>query len=150
MAYRSRSRIRGRGQFTAPESREGGRYIYDGRSVNIKGENFQLNWNGPQVVNEILRALQDALNDLSAEALEHMQAIVPVDTGALRDSSFATVIVGDTGRIQLAIGAGMPYAVYVELGTFSHAAQPYIRPTFDFVIKQLPGILKAAVESRAK
>lgn len=151
MAYRKQNtRIRGVGQFTAPESRSGGAYTYAGRRVLIKGENFQLNWAGPEVVNEILQALQAALQDLSVEALDHMQSIVPVDTGALRDSSFATVEVGDSGRIQLVIGAGMPYAVYVELGTSSRPAQPYIRPTFDLVIRVLPRILKAEVESRAR
>jgi HK97 gp10 family phage protein len=144
MAYR----IRGQGQFTAPTSRTGRGYIFGGRRVLVKGENFQLTWNGPAVIEAVMNALEEALQDLSNEALNYMQSIVPVDTGATRDSCFVE-IVNIGGRLSLVIGAGTPYTVYIELGTFNHPARPFIRPTADYVKQRLPGILKNEVQRRA-
>lgn len=143
-------RVRGRGQFTAAESRSGRGFVYSGRRVNIGGNAFQLNWNGPQLTALIMAAVQQGLSNLSDEALAYMQSIVPVKTGALRDSCFAIVQVGNTGRIQVIIGASTPYAVYVELGTRFRGATPYIRPTYDYVIRQLPELLKREVASRGR
>lgn len=146
MPLRQRFR-RGRGQFTAPSSRTGGAYNYAGRRVLIQGDHFQIQWNGPEVFAEVQNALVQAFNKISTEALAYMQQVVPVDTGFLRDSCFVQVsIVGL--RLRVVIGAGAPYAVYVELGTSSHGAQPFIRPTYDFVLSILPGIIKAEVASR--
>lgn len=146
MAYRFR---RGRGQFTAPTSRSGRGYVYAGRSVRLKGDNFELTWNGPQIAVQIMDALVGALQSLSDTALAYMQEIVPVDTGALKESCFVQVLVVGT-RVQVVIGANTPYAVYVELGTSKNAAQPYIRPTYDLVLRLLPGVIKAEVARRGR
>src|SRR5215471_17418609 len=114
MAYR----LRNRGQFTAPESRSGGSYVFAGRSVRIEEEGvaFQLNWRGPEVVAELLNAMDTAMRDLGDQALAYMRSITPVDTGRLRDSEYLDISV-EGSRIVLRIGATAPYAVYVELGT---------------------------------
>lgn len=143
MAYR----FRGRGQFSATTSRSGKAYTYAGRRVLLRDKNFNLEWNGPQVVTAVLNAITDALSILSDEALAYMQSIVPVDTGTLQSSCFVQIITL-SGKIVLVIGAGAPYAVYVELGTSSHGAQPFIRPTFDYVIRKLPSIVRAEVARR--
>lgn len=142
-------RFRGRGQLTAPTSRSGRGYNYAGRSVKLKGENFELTWNGPALVDALFAALEDAFSQLSDLALEYMQRIVPVDTGRLRDSCFVTVT-ENGGRIQVIVGADTPYAVYIELGTYRRAATPYIRPTYDFIIKVLPGIVRTEVKKRGR
>jgi HK97 gp10 family phage protein len=142
-------RFRGRGQITAPTSRSGKGYTYAGRRVLLKGNNFELTWNGPQVALEILSALTDAFANLSDQALSYMQSVVPVDTGRLRDSCFVQLVVQGS-RLQIVIGADTPYAVYVELGTSVSPAQPYIRPTFDFVIQNLAGIIRNEVSRRAR
>lgn len=144
MAYR----VRGRGQFTASTTRSGKSFNYSGRNVKIAGDNFQLNWNGPEMIQEVLEALSQALSALSVEALERMRQIVPVDTGDLRESCFVDIDITGT-RLQLIIGAGMPYAIYVELGTFKTPAQPFLRPTFDFILQVLPFILNSEVAKRA-
>lgn len=141
------ARFRGRGQFGAAESRSGRGYIYAGRSVRIRNDNFELTWNGPAFEAMIFQALEFAFTRLSDAALTYMQNIVPVDTGQLRDSCYVQVF-NENGRIRVEIGATMRYAVYVELGTSSHAAQPYIRPTFDLVIRMLPQILREEVAKR--
>lgn len=145
MAYR----FRGRGHFTAPTSRSGKAYVYAGRSVRLQGEKFELTWNGPVVFAALQEALIEAFSNLGDTALEYMQNIVPVDTGQLRDSCFVQVNV-EGGRIQVIVGAGAPYAVYVELGTSSHSAQPFIRPTFDYVVQQLATIVRNEVASRGR
>lgn len=146
MPYRFR---RGRGQFTAPTSRSGVGYNYAGRSVKIQGENFTLTWNGPAFVNMIVTSLGAAFETISDQALQYMQSIVPVDTGALRDSCFVDIGIV-AGRLRISIGAGMPYAVYVELGTSRMAAQPYIRPTYDMVVSVLPGVIRNEVRRRGR
>lgn len=145
MAYR----FRGRGQFTAPTSRSGRGYVYAGRSVKLQSENFQLSWNGPQVVNALYDALVDAFSKVTDDALDYMQTIVPVDTGKLRDSCYVS-ITENYGRLRIQIGATAYYAVYVELGTSSRSAQPFIRPTYDYVLRILPGIVRNEVRSRAR
>jgi HK97 gp10 family phage protein len=144
MAFR-----KGRGQFTAPVSRTGRGFNYAGRSVRISGDKFTLTWNGPQVIAEVLNALVGAFSNLSDSALSYMQSIVPVDTSELQDSCFVQVfVVGE--RIRIAIGAGARHAIFVELGTSKTAAQPFIRPTYDFVVRSLPQIIRAEVKRRGR
>lgn len=145
MAYR----VRGRGQFTAPTSRSGKAYIYSGRRVLLKGDNFELAWNGPQLVAEILNEVSGALEKLSDQALAYMQQIVPVDKGTLRDSCYVRVSTEGT-RLRIEIGATAYYAVYVELGTSRHSAQPFIRPTYDLIVSMLPQLLKREVGRRGR
>lgn len=147
MAYRFR--VRGAGHFTAEQTRSGNAFIHAGRRVTIDGEGFQLNWNGPEVVQAIEEAIVSALSELADDALTYMQSIVPVKTGALRDSCFAQITV-ENGRLVLSIGATAPYAVYVELGSIRNAAQPYIRPTFDLIKSKLPDLIRKEVASRGR
>ena len=144
MAYR----FRGRGQFSSGTTRSGKSFNYSGRRVLLKGDNFELNWAGPQVIQQVLDAVSNAIQALSVAGLEYMQQIVAVDTGKLRESCYAEIDISG-GTVRLVIGAGEPYAIYVELGTFKMEAQPYIRPTFDYIIKILPEIFKSEVARRA-
>ncbi len=145
MAYR----IRGQGQLSSANSRSGRGFIFDNRRITIKGPNFQLDWNGPSVTSAIMNAIEDALQNLGDDALKYMQSIVPVDTGATRDSCFVTLS-NFNGRLTLAIGAETSYTIYIELGTYSHQARPFIRPTFDYVKQQLGSIIRKEVVRRAK
>lgn len=141
-------RFRGRGQFTAGETRTSKSFVYTGRRVLVRGQNFEITWNGPQMYADLLNAMESALQQLSTEALDYMRTVVPVDTGALRDSCFV-IVDADSGRIELQIGATMPYSIFVELGTATHSAQPYIRPTLDWAIAQLPNLVREEVARRA-
>lgn len=142
MAYRRRTRLRGVGQFTAPTSRTGKQYIYDGRRVIIddRSSSFKLVWNTPEIVEEIIDKFVEQLNQLSTAALAYMQQIVPVDTGRLRNTCYVAVFLEGT-RVRVVIGAAAYYAVYVELGTRFKEAQPYIRPTFDYIVSNLGRML---------
>lgn len=143
MAYR----VRGRGQFSTPVSRTGKQFIYGGRRVVISDPAFKLTWRGPEIVADIIDAVLEGLQKLSNEALAYMRSIVPVDTGNLRDSGYVVLTIEGT-RIKLVIGNGAYYAIYVELGTRFHAAQPFIRPTFDYIISKLPQLLQNEAQRR--
>lgn len=56
--------------------------------------------------------------------------LVPVDTGALRDS-----IIADTDGEYIECEAGMDYAQYVEYGTYKMAAQPYFEPALEAALE---------------
>jgi HK97 gp10 family phage protein len=60
---------------------------------------------------------------LAARVQADATAMVPVDTGALRDSLFSQVEDGVA-----IVGATEDYAAMVELGTSKSHPQPYLRP----------------------
>ena len=59
---------------------------------------------------------------LAEEVATDARAIVPVDTGTLRDS-----IHTEPGKVVVTA----PYAAFVEYGTADTSAQPYLRPAAD-------------------
>ena len=70
----------------------------------------------------------------------HAKQVVPVDTGALKNS-IATEMESDTSAT---IAPHTEYAAYVEFGTYKMAAQPYMtpaaevnRPKFESAMRQL-------------
>lgn len=141
-------RFRGGGHFSAAQTRSGKSFVHAGRRVVVKGKNFQLTWNGPVLEQVIQEALVAAFEQLSDDALDYMRSITPYKTGFLHDSNVVRVIVNN-GRLAIEIGNTAFYAVYVELGTIRNGAQPFMRPTFDFVKQQLPKIIRDEVSKRA-
>jgi len=60
------------------------------------------------------------------------KAIVPVDTGALRDS--IELLVEGIATVATAwVGTTIRYGGYVEYGTSNTPAQPYLRPALDTI-----------------
>jgi HK97 gp10 family phage protein len=55
----------------------------------------------------------------------------PVDTGNLRNSIIAFVIVRSRTRVEVGVGTNVEYAEVVEVGSMHQQAQPYLRPAFD-------------------
>lgn len=95
----------------------------------------------------------------AAAALSEMQALVPVRTGALRDSGSVVPPEWTGMKVTAYIEFGMPYAAFVEFGTgrrgasssgagpFAYnenwpgmIAQPYMRPGLD---NAKPAVLEA-------
>ena len=81
----------------------------------------------PAVAAKLPAAANIVLERHGREMEATAKRLVPVDTGALRDS-IAWEMTGETSG-QLV--AGQEYAGYVEFGTRHAAAQPYIRPAFE-------------------
>jgi HK97 gp10 family phage protein len=66
------------------------------------------------------------LDPVGADMVDLARSIVPVDTGALRESIYHR-----PAGLELEFGAAMDYASYVEFGTSRMRAQPYMRPSLD-------------------
>lgn len=146
-ARRLRVPSRPRGRFTAPTSRTGKGYVYAGRRVSIKGENFRLEWAGAEVAAEIVAATQAACQTLARIGDDTLKRITPVDTGLLKSTTYAVVVVEGL-RVIVRIGADTDYAVYVELGTYKMRARPYLRPTLDLVAARMVPTIRSEVRSR--
>lgn len=59
---------------------------------------------------------------------EKARQLAPVDTGALRGSIEAvSVTTGKSAEVRV----GVPYAAYVEYGTYKMAAQPFLSPAVE-------------------
>lgn len=80
--------------------------------------------NVQSVIAAILEGVRDGLTEIGQASVGYARGIVPVDTGALRDS-----IDFDVDGDAVAVYADTPYAAYVELGTSMHAPQPYLGPS---------------------
>ena len=78
-----------------------------------------------------ISALRDAvaagLESGGSVAVDAARSMVPVDTGRLRDSMRHEV--GEEGTtLMLVVSANTDYAAYVELGTRTMHARPYLKP----------------------
>lgn len=76
-----------------------------------------------EVMEAIGQALGEAMEEIGQRAEGYAKQIVPVDTGALRDS-----IGHEATDDSVTIYADRPYAAFVCLGTSKQKPQPYLRP----------------------
>jgi hypothetical protein len=84
-----------------------------------------------------LGEVRDIVDRSMAAGVEAAQRLVPIDTGALRDS----IAVVDEAHVEGAVvvgtyGAGEDYALHVEFGTSVGPEQPYLRPSIDAVLQE--------------
>jgi HK97 gp10 family phage protein len=85
---------------------------------------------------------EQAVQSVSERVLAAAQAIVPVDTGALRDSGYLNAVEG--GDPSMDVGFSKDYAPFLEFGTHKMQAQPYLRPALD---EEKAALLPAVVAS---
>ncbi len=114
---------------------------------------------GQFIAQRITPAVMAATEEAAAVVLVEAQAIVPVDTGALRDSGKVGEAQVVNSRTIADVSFSAPYAAYVEYGTgirgsqspgagpFPYnpawpgmAAQPYLRPALDTARGEMLGI----------
>lgn len=104
----------------------------------------RLIWRGNEIEEKVTAAAKAAVDETTRATAEQAQQRVPVLTGQLRNSiraepaSTGPLI---TGRVV----AGMPYALFVELGTSRSPAQPYLRPSADAENTKLSGRIKGKI-----
>ena len=84
----------------------------------------------------------EALLETAAVIVDVAKQIVPVDTGALKQSLGADPV--DSHTVQ--IGSDKDYAPYVEYGTSRQSPQPYLTPAFT----QSEDTFKAIMERKMK
>lgn len=68
----------------------------------------------------------EELKEIGNMIIERATQIVPVRTGALRDS--ISMIVDETNKTVI-VGSDLNYSTYVELGTSKMTARPYLIPS---------------------
>lgn len=68
--------------------------------------------------------IDEIVQNGAQEMAEDAQEYAPVDTGFLQDNVEAIKLDEMKARVQ----ANANYAVFVELGTIQHQAQPFMRP----------------------
>lgn len=109
---------------------------------------FRLTWRGAEIKGQITDAVLQAMDETAEAAKAEAKAIVPVDTGRLRESIDAIVEQRGSGdRRTLMLFAAAPYALFVELGTVHMPARPYLRPAIDAEAPKLTARIRAAIGS---
>lgn len=139
---------RNRGQLQTGKSRSGRGFYQGGRRVLLMDvPGTEVVWAGESIEKFSRDVLEATFDTMSDRGLQMLQDKAPVDTGELRESCYC--VVGNEGtRLLLVVGAEADHALYQELGTSRHAAQPFIRPTFDYLAATVPGILKRESQAR--
>lgn len=107
--------------------------------------NFRFTWYGDRIIQEVNAATTRAARRTADQAMMQARSLVPVDTGALRDSIDYELRPTQTG-FALVIFAGEEYALYVELGTMHMSARPYLRPVLDQINNIYRGFLSEEMQ----
>lgn len=108
------------------------------RARGLRAAQNRLN----SLADRIAGATEEAISDFADEVVDHMKGVVPVDTGKLRDS-----IKKEASGLNVTVGPrGVEYASYVEYGTSRGPAQPYVRPTIQWVRANGPARIARRIE----
>lgn len=75
--------------------------------------------------------MRDGVQQCAEDFVGKAQAAAPVDTGTLRASIHVESITGGGSSVTATVATGgeADYAIYVEMGTYKMAAQPFMGPT---------------------
>jgi hypothetical protein len=82
---------------------------------------------------ELHNEMNELIKEIADEIVNEAKNIVPIKTGALRNS----IERFDIGEGSYEIGSVLEYAGLVELGTRNRASTPYLRPALDKVLSKL-------------
>lgn len=86
--------------------------------------------------------LDEAIGEVAYGMERDAKIMVPVDTGALRNSISTGQVTALLWRVQV----GMEYGPHVEYGTVKMPAQPYMRPALDKARDELRDAVARAYE----
>ena len=107
--------------------------------------------NIPRVIEEAERAKETALTAGAVFVMGEAVIRCPVKTGNLRGSLNYKVLTQDNEAI---IGTPVHYGIWVETGTESQSAQPYLRPSIDENEQRISNLMaeeyRKAIERGAK
>lgn len=136
------------GQLQTGTSRGGRGFYYGGRRVLLMDvPGTEVVWAGAGIAKFSEDVLAATFQTLGDRGKKFMLSKTPEDSGDLKKSEYVDIR-AEGGRALLTIGAEEPYAVFVELGTSTHRAQPFIRPTFDYLASQIGPTLQAEATAR--
>lgn len=109
-------------------------------SIQVKGLE-QLNRNIKTYSKDAHDKVSDAIQHGALSITADAKRIVPVDTGALRNSIQYTKI----SDLEAEVGTNIEYAPHVEFGTIKQRAQPYLTPATELNILPIITAVKKAV-----
>lgn len=112
---------------------------------NIEVDNKQLLKHIAAIENNTDEIAHEIVTNLGAIAQKAARNMVPVDTGALKQSLTLEV---DTNVAT--VGSSLEYAPYVEYGTVNQAPQPYLQPALAIAKQQADNVLKAVADKYVK
>lgn len=96
--------------------------------------------NTEEVTLAMRQAIRSALREIGERAVGYATDVVPVRTGNLKSS-----IAYDADDRQVIIGSDVHYASYVEEGTRSMRARPYLRPAMVNHLDEYREIIRRAM-----
>lgn len=116
---------------------------------------FSFSGTDPHDLADKLERFEEVLVSELEEALETWvlmvegtaKQTVPVDTGRLRGSISSEVRRAGKSIIKGAIGSGVEYAPFVEMGTSRMDAQPFLRPSIEAHRDDLRRLAAEAVDN---
>lgn len=94
--------------------------------VKIKGTDEVIR-NLDNFNNHIEKEVEKEIINTATKVQAGAKQRCPVDTGSLRNS----ISIKKLDDMEVEVGAYMPYAAYVEFGTYKMKAQPYLFPAFE-------------------
>lgn len=92
---------------------------------------------------------KEIANNLGVVAHNTARNLVPVDTGALKQS-ITLEVERDGNGYAAYVGSDLEYAPDVEYGRSNQRAQPYLQPAKREAEKQMPKIAQAVVDKYVK
>lgn len=93
----------------------------------------------------VRRRLSLAVRKVAADVQARAQQVVPVDTGATKNSIRAKAVDELTSEVVV----GTHYAAYLEFGTHKMPARPYLRPAVEAVRPAFEAAIGQAIEEAA-
>lgn len=94
--------------------------------VKIKGTDEVIK-NLDSFNNHIEKEVEKEIINTATKVQARAKQRCPVDTGSLRNS----ISIKKLDDMEVEVGAYMPYAAYVEFGTYKMKARPYLFPAFE-------------------
>ncbi len=137
--------------------------------MNFKAQSRFAPLNVTNAVALMSQATRLSVEQSCEAVLEEAEAIVPVDTGELRDSGHVTTVRDEGNHVTGSVVFDSPHAAYVEFGTGIRGAespgggevpydvnwpgmpaQPYLRPALDTTRPHIVEIFKGNAEVAVK
>jgi HK97 gp10 family phage protein len=101
-------------------------------------------WNNPAPAVQAL--MLQVADEIGRALVERARELVPVDTGATRDS-IAYRVEQAGGQVHIILGAYTEYAIFIELGTVHWSGQPFLRPAIDSIGQDIAARFAAAFQA---
>jgi len=88
---------------------------------------MKLTWNGDKVLAEFNKLKESAEKQAASNIEQKARSDCPVDTGALKASITMSKSKFKDGGYTVAVGKGLDYASYIELGIPKRPGRPFFR-----------------------